>query len=283
MATSATSDTSPFRAIAFTEHKDPPEWSDVEHKLTYMAYSLETCPTTGKEHFQGFAYARTAMKLTGWKKLFKTAHFEKMRGNFMQNEVYCSKQGKLLEFGVRPAQGQRNDIATMKAKLDAGQKPLEIAYEDINMFSVVGKMHRFAETYAQYIRYREIKDNRDPPQVLVRIGPAGTGKTRFLDDTYGTGMYTTAPDNTGRWFDGCDCDVVLFDDVENGQIPPLSLFKRLTDRYPIQVPIKGGHIWWKPKTVVFTSNQHPHEWWPNLSEFDRQAIERRITDITVVE
>ena len=94
------------------------------------------------------------------------------------------------------------------------------------------------------------------------------GKIRFLDDTYGTGMYATAPDNTGRPFDLCDCDIVLLEDVENGQVPPLSLFKRLTDWYLIQVHIKGGHIWWRPKTVVFTSNQHPHEWWPNLSEFD---------------
>ena len=30
---------------------------------------------------------------------------------------------------------------------------------------------------------------------------------------------------------GCDCDVVLFDDVEAGSIPPLLDWKRLCDRY----------------------------------------------------
>jgi len=125
MATSATSATrgqTPFRGACLTEHQSMPEWDALEDKLTYFAYAEktcqdkltyfayaeETCPTTGKKHFQGFAYARKAMKLTGWKKLFPTAHIEHMRGNFSQNEKYCSKEGELSEFGVRPRQGQRN-------------------------------------------------------------------------------------------------------------------------------------------------------------------------------
>ena len=50
----------------------------------------------------------------------------------------------------------------------------------------------------------------DVPEVYVRIGPAGTGRTRWLHDNYGTSGYAIAPDNTGRWYDGCDRDVVLF-------------------------------------------------------------------------
>ena len=120
------------------------------------------------------------------------------------------------------------------------------------------------------------------PEVYVRCGPAGTGKTRWLDEQYGTDGYAIAPDNTGRWFDSCDRDVVLFDDVSNGQVPSPSLWKRLCDRYPFQVAVKGGHIWWKPKVIVFTSNQHPKEWWPDMSELDMDAVERRITSVSVV-
>ena len=83
----------------------------------------------------------------------------------------------------------------------------------------------------------------------------------------------------------------MFDDVERGQIPPLSLLKRLLDRYGMQVPVfvcvvgglKGGFAHWKPKTIVLTSNSHPFEWWPELSDMDKVAIERRIKDITIVE
>ena len=46
------------------------------------------------------------MLFGGWKELFPTAHIEKMKGNFAQNEKYCSKEGKLIEFGDRKANEQ---------------------------------------------------------------------------------------------------------------------------------------------------------------------------------
>jgi hypothetical protein len=39
------------------------------------------------------------------------AKIEKMRGNFMHNEKYRSTEGEPMEFGERPVQGKRNDIA----------------------------------------------------------------------------------------------------------------------------------------------------------------------------
>jgi hypothetical protein len=118
--------------------------------------------------------------------------------------------------------------------------------------------------------------------VYVRIGPPGTGKTKWFDDTYGPGNWVTSPDNNGHWFDGCDHDVILFDDVEAGVIPSPSFFKRLTDRYPIQVPVKGGFITWKPRVIVFMSNSAPTTWWTNLIAFDIGAIERRITKLEII-
>jgi hypothetical protein len=123
------------------------------------------------------------------------------------------------------------------------------------------------------------------PTVHVRIGPPGTGKTKWLDDTFGRDGYAYAPDNTGRWFDGCDCDVILFDDVEAGSVPPFSKWKQLCDRYPHSVPVIGGFILWKPKTVVFTSNQTPDKWWPGLFDSDplaRQAFDRRVPTENIV-
>ena len=103
-----------------------------------------------------------------------------------------------------------------------------------------------------------------------------------MDDTYGIGNWFTSPDNNGHWFDNYDHDVILSDDVETGVIPSSSLFKRLTDRYPIQVSVKGGFITWKPRVIVFTSNSHPKQWWGNLSAYDLGVIERRLTNVEVV-
>jgi hypothetical protein len=92
-----------------------------------LAYAEETCPTTQKKHYQAFAYAHDKMKLSGWKKLFPTAHIEEMRGSFTENEKYCSKEGMLTEQGVRPSQGQRNDLLAVKKLIDSGKRPMEIA------------------------------------------------------------------------------------------------------------------------------------------------------------
>lgn len=250
-------------------------------QIKYVAYSHEV-GAQGTPHLQGFLIAWNPIRMSFLKKYLPRAHLEIMHGRLQDNEAYCSKQGELIEIGERPEQGRRTDLISVKRKLDEGVKTMELA-ELEEFFPHVAKYSRFFEKYETHVRSKTIRKDRTAPEVYIRVGPPGTGKTRWLDEQYGLSGYTVVPCNNGRWFEGCDCDVVLFDDVEVGSIPPLSLWKRLTDRYPFQVPVKGGFIWWKPKVIVFTSNSHPYNWWPELTQFDKEAIDRRVTRIDVVE
>ncbi|ALY05860.1 replication-associated protein [Ctenophore-associated circular virus 3] len=271
-----------FRSATFTQFnvEKAPELGN----LQYIAFGLETCPSTQRQHWQGFAYSYTKMTHKKWRETFPGAHIEEMKGNFRQNEVYCSKEGTYTEFGIKPMEnGKKRSLAEMKEQLDNGEKPVEVATKSDKMFGTFLQYRSGLNEYAQYIREKKLKLNRDVPDVYVRIGPSGTGKTRWLDDTFGLDGWTFAPDNTGHWFDGCDCDVICFDEVEAGAIPSLSTWKILCDRYGKRVPVKGGFIYWKPKVIVFTSNQPISKWWPNLTEFDLIAIERRCKEIVVVE
>lgn len=247
--------------------------------IRYVAYAEEVAPTTGTPHLQGFFYAHNDVSLKQLKKFLPSASWRIMEGTFAQNEAYCSKQGKLVEFGERPMQGRRTDLIMCKRRLDEGMSVMQLAEQE-SYYNHVAKHSRFFEKYAQYKKRKAAQLNRDAPEVYVRIGATGSGKSKWLDEKYGLDGWREVPCNKGQWFDFCDdTDVVVFNDVSPGQVPPVGLFKRLTDRYPIQVPVKGGFITWKPKVIVFTSNHEILDWWPDIKPVDYSAVVRRITKV----
>lgn len=284
MATSETTVTKngTFRSACYTQHKVDAmlPWDVLSKKIRYMAHAEETCPTTEKKHLQGFAYAKTPMRLTQWKKLLPHAHIEQMHGTFQDNEDYCSKEGKLEEFGTRPFQGERKDLIDLKRKLDQLIPPLEIA-DNEEYFGVVAKHHNFAEKYYEFKKSKVLKSDRTLPNVYVLTGPTGCGKTSWLDAEFGVGNWTKLPCPTGgTWWWTPECarsDHVLIDDVNSKKIPEIGTVLEWTDRYPFQAPIKGGFCWAKPKSIVFTSNVPRAEWWPFAKAGNLAAFERRIT------
>jgi len=208
---------------------------------------------------------------------------EPMRGRLQDNDKYVEKEGDLTTWGQKPDQGRRTDIVGLKRKIMEGMHPKNLAIEDEGFTPIVAQFSRFAGELYQHARFKRLRTNREVPEVYIRIGPAGTGKSRWLDEQYGLDKWIEAPDNTGKWFDGCElADILVFNDVCAGSIPPLDIFKKLTDRYPFRGAIKGGFTWLKPKVIVFTSNSFPTDWWPNLNDFDKAAIKRRVTSTVVV-
>ena len=249
----------------------------------YIAYGKEI-GKNGTPHLQGFLCCWEPQRMASIRKMIPRAHLEVMHGRVQDSERYCSKDGDLVEWGQRPDQGRRTDIIGLKRKICEGHHPMELAINDEGFTPIVAKFTRFATELYQFARFKMIRVDREKPDVYIRIGPPGTGKTRWLDEQFGLDKWIEAPDNTGKWFDGCDlADILVFNDVGYGSIPALDVFKKLTDRYPFRGATKGGFTWLKPKVIVFTSNSTIDEWFPHLSDFDRAAIDRRITEITCVE
>ena len=262
-----------------------------DYKIQYVGYGLEICPKTGKEHHQGWLYCNTNAKKSfkAWKKIFTALglgamHFDRMKGSFVQNVEYVSKDGKITELGVKPTDNSHKRVLLdYKKEIVTGKDVLAIADSD-DMFGTFLQYRSGLHEYAQYKRGKAMQADREPPKVYIRIGPHGTGKSCWLDEQYGLTGWVEAPDNTGKWFDGCDTsDVVVFNNVDHGSCPSLDVLKKFTDRYPGRRAVKGGFIWFKPKVLVFTSNSHPFEWWPDLTDFDKGAIERRITECVAVQ
>ena len=209
-------------------------------------------------------------------------HYLCMKGNFRDNEAYCSKESKYECFGEKPNQnGSKTTVLEVKRRLDNGEHHLDIA-EDPECFNTVRQSSRFFNEYSQHVRHKRMCLDRVAPKVYIRYGPTGTGKTTWLDERFGLTGWAFAPSNSGQWFDGCDCDVVLFDDVEASSFLSVSQFLKLTDRFPQRVLVKGGFITWKPKVIVFTSNLPWECLFPRVDPLHLDAIKRRLFQVARV-
>lgn len=130
--------------------------------------------------------------------------------------------------------------------------------------------------------YRLIcQQTRPVPKVYALIGPTGVGKSRFVHHVASTFDLSIWVHPGGNWFDGYDGqDIALFEefrgDIEIGK------FLQVLDRYPVNVPIKGGFRYWKPRYIYITSNVSMENWYPNLDGPTLQALKRRFKSIEVV-
>lgn len=197
----------------------------------------------------------------------------------MCNEAYCSKEGRLQEYGVRPNEpGVTNALLNYKHEIDLGKRVLDIA-EDDKMFGTYCQYRGGLKEYEQHKRaklFRESGYKRKHVEVIT--GPPGVGKTRSVFDTHGYANVYTMPDKSGKWAGSYDGQpVVVFNDVASGDIMPITTFLEWTDGYPIEVPVKGGYTIWSPQYVYFTSNQPFTNWWPTASPDHLTAASRRVT------
>lgn len=258
--------------------RDPPQW------VRYVAFALETCPETGRFHFQAFCVTWDAVRFTQFKSWIGTNHVESMRGTFVQNEAYCAKKDTLESFGDLPMQGRRTDLIITKRRLDsagASENVFDIAREERYFEPVI----KYAKNLQAYLNNNRLRDMYDvgyiKKSVHVFTGPPHANKSRSVRDLHGSANVYSMPDNKLQWggsYSGQS--VVLFDDVHSGNTMSITDFLRYTDGYPLEVPIKGGFCPWTPKHIYFTTNaENIADWWPNADHSHIMAAKRRITEV----
>jgi len=240
-------------------------WPD----LQYAIWQLER-GENGTPHYQGYV-AFKGKKRLNWLKnnCSKEAHWEPRKGSHDQAKAYCTKaetrvEGpfdageELEEFGQ---QGKRNDLQTLKRKLDEGASELAIAESD-ETFAV------WAKYYKVVGRYRMLKcmnERKWHTYCQVYWGPPGVGKSRRALEEAGPGAYwLPRPEGANTvWWDGYEGQEVVVIDEFYGWIMRDKM-QRLCDRYPLLVQTKGGTTPFLAKKIIITSNEHPLTWWPKV-------------------
>lgn len=223
---------------------------------------------TGTPHLQGRITFKRPYRLTALKKLAPKWHWEPTLN--AQDSLYVMKADSEVIWNVdHRQQGHCSDLAAAVEAVKNGG--LKRAAQD------------HPETFVKYHRgLAALRDQYDEPrdfapEVHVRWGEPGSGKTRHVYENHPAGQIWSKP--AGDWFDGYEGqEVALFDDFYGG-VKYHEMLK-LLDRYPMRVPVKGGFVQWRPRYIYITSNVPPEQWYPNIN--DKRALMRRLTTTTQV-
>lgn len=247
----------------------PGQW-----KGDYVVWQLETAPTTGTPHLQGYIYFRARKRLGGLKALNKRVHWLPAKGTALQNKAYCSKEeGRIsgpYEQGELPQQGKRSDILALKETIDSGAS---IGVIRSRHYSLWIRHQKAVQNDRLYVQRR--KANRGRPEILVVYGPSGTGKTKTVREAFPKAYWLDKPSrHSSVWFDGYEGESTIVVDEFFGWIS-YHFLKRLLDYGYTKGQTKGGHVAIAANRFIFTSNQHPRLWYKKDIE---GALRRRIDE-----
>lgn len=219
---------------------------------SYYLAGFEVCPRTGRPHIQGYVEWKNGKTLSATRTALglPAPHLEAARGTAAQNQTYCKKEGDFAEFGEASRQGARTDLDEVRLALDNGASLKEISETHFSDFV------RYERGFRSYTRLHSVQRDWEM-EVIVLLGPSGTGKTKHCADNY-PGAYWKMD---GKWWDGYEGQETVIVDEMYGHRFPYTVLLRLLDRYPYAVEVKGGTIEFTSRRIVFTSNQEPEHWY----------------------
>jgi len=242
-----------------------PLWNP--ERMHYLVYQKEI-GENGTEHWQGYVEFKKREAFNTIKTLIgtNTVHLEARRGTAKEASDYCQKDDTRKN-GTIPviqgtmkstAPGARKDLENFKDAVVSGKRKREILDEH---FGTLCRYPKFYNTLNLMTRPR----GNQAIEVVLHIGEPGLGKTRSVMDRYTDDdeLYATPLSNNTLWFDEYDLHkAVLIDDFAGAASKmPLDMLLRLLDRYPVMVPTKGSHAWWKPEIIYITTNILPKDWY----------------------
>lgn len=257
--------------------------SDYPQSVRYVVAQRERCPSTGREHWQGYIEFGNAVRRKTVQRAIGDlgAHAKPRFATREAARAYCMKPdtaiaGTLFEWGTWEdgGQGARTDISAACVALRTGG------------------LKRVAEEHpAAFVKYHagfaaleralapDVPSERDL-RVEAWIGKTGTGKTQTAVRTF-PGAYKWVTTGKDLWFCGYAraraADVIILDDFAGGM--PLPFLLQFLDKYNLDLPIKGSSVPARYTKVIITSNLDVDMWFPSADPEHQAALARRIHNI----
>lgn len=220
--------------------------------FNYEYYCLcDEIGENGTYHTHLYFECKNAVDITKVKKIFPKVHYDIAHGSAEDNRNYIRKEGKYLNSDKKDT----NLLETFEEKgimpLSKSTKNETVSEQVVEMleigYSIVDIVRRFP-SYATKIKQLEVMqqelfkeefgDKWIDREIIYIYGDTGTGKTRYVMDTYGYSNVCKIT-NYKNPFDGYrNQDILLLDEFQS-QIPFDDLLQFL-DGYPCNLPARYG-------------------------------------------
>lgn len=250
----------------------------------------------GTPHYQGYLELTKKRRLRPvCKMLGGHAHVEYRRGTQKQAIDYCKKVGEYADKAHTQIAGPF-EAGTPAQDNQGARTDLRVAIDTLKEEGLDALIEKHPEEFVKYNRglnelfneYMRIQAHKlrpaTAPEIILHYGDTGKGKTRFFWDNYPMEKRYSPPLHKEKlkWFSKYrGQEAVLFNEFTGaGSHVPLDYFLELTDRYPLELDSKNGHVWFFPRYIHITTNEHPIRWYDYTKRTaGYNAIKRRVTKV----
>lgn len=248
-----------FRRAAITFHSDDP-LPEVPDYVTFICGQQEVAPTTGRVHWQLYMEFSAQKNTRTIQKWLPACHVEPAKGTQQQNIAYVSKldtavPGTYFQTGEPKHQGKRNDLHEVVSKISTGSRLTDMLSDASSMCVYV----KHTRGIHSLVSLQATKLGIIERHVEWHWGVSGSGKTHHCFEAHKPEDICIV--NGMKWFDGYyGQKAILFDDVDEVEFDRQMLL-RITDKYPLQLPVKGSFFPCLATHIYFTSNRPPDGSW----------------------
>lgn len=279
-----------------------------EHSVRYVVAGLETCPDTGRVHWQGYISTHNPVGLATIKGILdcEWAHMEQAKGSPLENRAYCTKEDTAVgdqdgdkvtfEFGtLPPTKDKRNrddsyrEILGCKTFAEALVKAEEVVPRDFVLY-------KDAITRCLLSKFRESSFHLYPMQTFCRppfdkftldkksiviYGMSNAAKTAYACAHFTKPLLVSHIDDLKLLMP--DNDGVVFDDMCFSHYPPESCIHLVDLEYERSIHCRNVNAR-MPKGMhrMFTTNRDKNELFSvNANDEQKLAIERRCVYLKV--
>lgn len=267
---------------AIINHEDP----DGKKIVRYLSIGKHKGTQTGYQHCHMNLELEKQVTLFYVKtKLFmrQDIHVEERRGTREQCNAYLNKDGQFREIANtrRLQPGRRTDLDDLYDMIEDGATLFDCYREHF------GTTVRCYRGLREYIALRDTIQSTqtifDPPEVIVYVGPSGSGKSWRCStdpDYMESGYRFSIQMDSKIYFDGYNNQKTIWFDEFSGRTLPFTTFCQLADRFAGRYETKGGSVLISGlKKILISTIQFPHLWWAGSERFntDTEQLYRRIT------